>query len=642
MADKRTSRQHKWRERLEKKTVEVGRALAQVRRGDHIFIGAGCGEPQTLVRALTETSGRLADTEVYHLLTLGTAPYTDSRFGETFRLNSFFIGADVRKDVAEGRADYTPVYLSEVPRLFRTGQLPLDVALIQVTPPDEHGYCSFGVAVDITKPATEAARLVIAQMNPRMPRTLGDSFIHVDELDSVVWAEEPLLSGRSPLPDDVSLEVGRQAAKLVDHGACLQIGIGHAPPTVFRFLHDRKDLGIHTEMLTAEVIELVNEGVITNARKSIHRGKLVASFCMGGEELYEFVDNNPACEFHPSDYTNDPYVIGQNENMVAINAALEIDLTGQVCSDSLGYNFYSGIGGQVDFIRGASRSRGGKPVICLPSTRPDGESRIVPVLSEGAGVVTTRGSVHYVVTEYGVAYLHGKSIRERALSLIQIAHPDHRAELLAHAKERRYVFLDQEIPAGTRYPDELERYVSLPDTAQVLIRPLKPTDDSLLRDLFYDTSEQSLYHRYMNTKTTLPRKERQGVLNIDYHRNMSLAAQQVSGPDQLVGLAEWSLDPETNLAEVAFLVRDDWQNRGLGKRLMEYMIELAMQRGIAGFTAEILAENRVMLNLFHQCARPVKTRLTDGCYSVMVEFDREEVGRRQELAAKRPSAPLGP
>ncbi len=607
--------------------------MALIRRGDHVFIGAGCGEPQALVRELTEAGSRLADTEVYHLLTLGTAPYTAPRFSETFRLNSFFIGADVRNDVAEGRADYTPVYLSEVPRLFRSGQLSIDTALIQLSPPDAHGYCSFGVAVDITKPAAEAARCRIAQINPSMPRTLGDCFIHVDELDAIVEFEEPLLEWRPPALDETALEVGRQAAKLVGHGACLQIGIGHIPPAILQFLHDRKDLGIHTEMLTADVIELVDAGVITNSRKTLHRDKIVASFCLGGPEMLAFVDNNPQCEFHPSDYTNDPYVIGQNDKMVAVNSALEIDLTGQVCSDSLGYSFYSGIGGQVDFVRGASRSRGGRPVICLSSVAPDGSSTIVPVLSEGAGVVTSRGSVHYIVTEYGIAYLHGKSIRERAMALIQIAHPEHRTELLDHAKERRYVFLDQQTPVSARYPDELERFKGLPDGGQVTIRPLRPTDEPLIRDLFYDASEQSLYQRYMNTKTTLPRSERQGVVNVDYCSTMSLAAFD-DAHNKLVALAEWSLNPSTNLAEVALLVRDDWQRRGVGTILLDYMIELAMQRGIRGFTAEILATNRLMLHLFQQCSQPVRTHLSEGCYSVVVEFDPQELQRQVAIAAE--------
>ncbi|MHB9148488.1 MAG: GNAT family N-acetyltransferase [Thermoleophilia bacterium] len=611
----------RWRARYADKLTTVSGALSHIHKGDRIFIGAGCGEPQALIRGLAEMGGRLADADIYHLLTLGTAPHEAPRFSDTFRHNSFFIGHDVRSDVAEGRADYTPVFLSQVAALFTERHIPVDVALIQVSPPDDHGTCSYGVAVDITKPAAESARIRIAQVNRRMPRTLGDSFIHVDQLDVVVECDEPILTVPLHETTDITREIGRQVAKLVEDGCCLQVGIGSVTGAMLDHLHGRRDLGLHTEMFTDAVIDLVSEGVINNSRKTIHRGKIVASFCMGTPRLYDFVHDNPMCEFRPSDYTNDPYIIGQNDRMVAVNAALEIDLTGQVCSDSLGYDFYSGIGGQVDFMRGAARSRGGKPVICLPSEAAGGRSRIVPHLSEGAGVVTTRGGVHYVVTEYGIAYLHGKSIRERAMALIQIAHPDHRAELLAHAKERHYVFMDQEAPRSERYPDELERHVTLEDGGMVLFRPLRPTDDPLVRDLFYDTSENAVYKRFMNAKATFPRDERDAVVNIDYRTTMSLAAAR-SGPgsNELVALAEWRLGPEDDYAEVAFMVRDDWQHRGLGIRLLNYLIELGMEQGLAGFKAEVLAENQGMLHVFQQGSQQVRIKLVDGAYEVLIDF----------------------
>jgi acyl-CoA hydrolase/GNAT superfamily N-acetyltransferase len=613
-----------WKDRYAARLATLDDALSLIRRGDRIFIGAGCGEPQALVRGLAAMGDRLADSEVYHLLTLGTAPYTAPRFSDTFRHNSFFIGADVRGDVAEGRADYTPVFLSEVPQLFTSRRLPIDVALIQVSPPDLHGNCSYGVAVDVTKPAAESARLRIAQVNRAMPRTLGDSFIHIDRLDAIVELDEPILHPPPPEPDETAREIGRQVAKLVEDGSCLQIGIGSVPSAVLQSLSSRSDLGLHTEMFTDAVLPLVREGVINNARKTLHRGKILASFCMGSDELYEFVDDNPQCEFRTSDYTNDPSVIARNDRMVAINAALEVDLTGQVCSDSLGYLFYSGIGGQADFIRGAARSRGGKPVICLHSTTNEGKSRIVGHLSEGAGVATTRGDVHYVVTEYGIASLQGRSIRERATALIGIAHPDVRAELLAEAKRRHYVFLDQAAPPAT-YPDELERHVTLPDGSRVLLRPVRATDDPLIRDLFYSSQPQTIYQRFMNTKLTYPRRERQTVVNVDYRTTMSIAVtDEVAPQEQLAALGEWALDPETGLAEVALLVHDDWQSRGVGTRLLDYLITLALDRGIAGFTAEVLAGNQTMLDLFQQSRFPVRTRLQEGVYSVVIEFDREE------------------
>lgn len=613
-----------WHTAYRKKSVSPEKALSLVARGDRIFIGAGCGEPQALVRTLTERGGNLSDTEVYHLLTLGTAPYTSPRFREAFRHNSFFIGPDVRQDVAEGRADYTPVFLSEVPRLFSAGHIAIDKALIQLSPPDEHGFCSYGVAVDITKAAAESAEVRIAQVNRHMPRTLGDSFIHVEELDAIVEHDEPLLEPPLPEDDAVAEEVGRQVAKLVDDGACLQIGIGAVPSAMVSFLGDRRDLGIHTEMFTDSVLPLVENGNITNVRKSIHRDKLVASFCMGTPRLYNFVHDNPQCEFHPSEYVNDPFVIGQNERMVAVNAALEVDLTGQVCSDSLGYNFYSGIGGQVDFLRGAARSRGGRPVVCLPSTTAEGDSRIVEHLSEGAGVVTTRGDVHYVVTEYGIAELHGHSIRDRATALIEVAHPDHRAELMAAAKDRHYVFLDQEPPRSERYPDELERYLTLRDGESVLLRPLKSTDDALFRDFFYDAGEQTVYHRYMGSKQSYPRLERDRVVNVDYRNNMSIAAiARRSGGAKMVGLGEWQRDPkDPDIAEVAFLIRDEWQQRGLGTRLLRYIINLARNQGIARLCAEVMAENSGMLHLFQRTGYPVHLSSDEGIYTVVINLDQ--------------------
>jgi len=613
-----------WQATYRRKCVSPEKALSLVARGDRVFIGAGCGEPQVLVRTLTERGAGLSDTEVYHLLTLGTAPYTSPRFRGVFRHNSFFIGPDVRQDVAEGRADYTPVFLSEVPALFTNGHIAIDKSLVQLSPPDEHGFCSYGVAVDITKAATESAAVRIAQVNRHMPRTLGDSFIHVDELDAIVECDEPLLQPLGQEDDEVAREVGRQVAKLVDDGACLQIGIGSVPSAMVTFLEDRKDLGVHTEMFTDSVLPLLENGNITNARKSIHRDKLVASFCMGTPRLYNFIHDNPQCEFHPSEYVNDPFIIGKNERMVAVNGALEVDLTGQVCSDSLGYAFYSGIGGQMDFIRGAARSRGGRPVVCLASTTEDGDSRIVEHLSEGAGVVTTRGDVHYVVTEYGIAELHGHSIRDRATALIEVAHPDHRAELMTAAKNRHYVYTDQEPPRSKRYPDELERYITLRDGESVLLRPLKPTDDALCRDLFYDAGEETVYRRYMGSKQSYPRPERDKVVNVDYQDKMGIAA-IVRRADRLemVGLGEWEKDPkEPELAEVAFLIRDDWQQRGLGTRLLRYVIDLARNRGIHRFCAEVMAENSGMLHLFQRTDYPSHVSFDDGVYTVMINLDQ--------------------
>ena len=405
-----------WRARYESSRMSPEEAAHHIKRGDRIFIGTGCGEPQALVQAMMESKSGIEDAELYHFLSLGTTTYAEPRFSSVFRHNSFFLGPGDREAVWEGRADYIPIMFSDIPKLFRQGRLPLDVALIQVSPPDEHGFCTYGIAVDIVKSAAETAGLVIAQVNPRMPRALGDSFIHITDIDLIVEHDEPILEYTYPEANEVQLKVARNVAKLVQNGDTLEVGIGTIPNAVLAQLKDRLDLGIHTEVFSDGMIDLIEAGAVTCNKKTIHPGKIIASFCMGTRRLYDYIDNNPFFEFHPIEYCNTPLVIAQNERLAAINVALEVDLTGQVNADSLGYQFYSGIGGQADFIRAATMAKLGKPIIALPSTTSDGKkSRIVPRLSEGAGVVTTRGDVHYVVTEYGIAYLHGKNIRERAM-----------------------------------------------------------------------------------------------------------------------------------------------------------------------------------------------------------------------------------
>jgi len=415
-------------------------ALSVVRSGMRVYIQPGCAEPETLVEALLKRAPSVRDIEVVHLLTLGCADYVKPEMEGHFRHNAIFIGANVREAVNDGRADYTPVYLSEVEELFESGAMPLDVALIQVSPPDRHGFCSFGVGVDTTLTAAKCARYVIAQVNDQMPRTYGDSFIHLNQIDTFVESSRPLCELPEPEISDLHMAIAKNVAGLIEDGAVLQTGIGGIPDAVLRFLMDRKDLGVHTELVSDGVIPLIKAGVITGSRKNFKPRKIILGFVLGTKKLFEFVDNNPIFEFHPSAYTNDPIRIARNDKMVAVNSALQIDLTGQVCSDSVGTYFYSGIGGQVDFLRGASHAKGGKPIIALPSTAKRGAiSRIVPMLEPGAGVVTSRGLIRYVVTEYGVAYLHGKSIRERAKALIEVAHPKFRKELYEYCEKTKWL-----------------------------------------------------------------------------------------------------------------------------------------------------------------------------------------------------------
>ena len=415
-------------------------ALRSLCSGMRVYIQPGCAEPETLVEALIKRAPFVHDVEVVHLLTPGRADYVAPEMEGHFRHNAMFIGSNVREAVNEGRADYTPVYLSDVEALFESGAMPLDVALIQVSPPDAHGFCSLGVGVDTTLTASRCAHYVVAQVNNQMPRTYGDTFIHVGQIDAFVESSRPLCELPPTKINSLHVAIGRNVAGLIGDGSVLQTGIGAIPDAVLPFLMDRKDLGVHTELVTDGVIPLIEAGVITGARKNFNPRKIILAFVLGTKKLFDFVDHNPIFEFRPSAYTNDPLQIARNDNMVAINSALEVDLTGQVCSDSIGTYFYSGIGGQVDFLRGAAHSTGGRPIIALPSAAKNGTiSRIVATLSPGAGVVTSRGLIRYVVTEYGVAYLHGKSIRERAKALIGIAHPQYRDELYEYCERTKWL-----------------------------------------------------------------------------------------------------------------------------------------------------------------------------------------------------------
>ena len=610
-----------WQERYADKLMTARDVLRAIKRGQTVFVGSGASGPQVLVEEMAKWADDFADLRVVHLLTLIPAPYAESKFTNRFRHNAFFVGDNVREAVAEGRADYTPIFLSEIPNLFRSGRFHIDVALIQVTPPDAHGFCSYGVSVDIVKAAAESADYVIAGVNPQMPWTWGDSFVHVDQIDALVENDTPLPEFRYPEPDEVTRKIGENVASLIENGSTLQLGIGAVPDHVLPYLKDKRDLGIHTEMLTDAILDLIEAGVVTNARKTLHRGKTVISFCVGTQRLYDFVDRNPFFEFHPSDYVNDTFVISRNDRMVAINSALEVDLTGQVCADSIGYLFYSGIGGQVDFIRGAARSRRGKPIIALPSTAKGGTvSRIVSHLSEGAGVVTTRGDVHYVVTEYGIADLHGKNIRERALALIHIAHPKFREELLEQAKLRRYIFIDQLPPLGV-YPAELETYVTLRPGMKILFRPIKPTDEAMMQELFYSLSEDSIYYRFFHRTQVMPHKKVQRFTTIDYQKEMAIVGVvEEYGREKIIAVGRYSLEPESNMAEVALLVHDDWQGRGIGTRLLKYLIQIAKGRKISGFKAQILADNRAPLHMAHKTGYTVETTLENGIFHVSFKF----------------------
>jgi len=425
-----------WIDLYRAKLRSADEALAVVKSGDRVYIHQGCGEPEVLVEALVRRGSELYDVEVVHLATMGNADYSKPEFEGHFRVNAFFVGTNVRQAVQEGRGDYIPIFLSEVEGLLTSGAMPIDVALIQCCPPDSYGYMSLGTGIDVTLTAAKCARHVIVEVNDQCPRTLGDAFLHVSKADALVEVSHPLAEYHPPEITEVHRRIARHIADLIPDGATLQTGIGAISDAVLQELTAHRDLGVHTEMCPDGVMELIRRGVINNEKKTLHPHKVIAGFVLGTKPLFDFIHDNPIFEFHPSSYTNDPFIIAQNDRMVAINSAIEIDLTGQVCADSLGHRMYSGVGGQVDFIRGAARSRGGLPIIGLPATaKDDTVSRITAELRPGAGVVTSRADVHYVVTEYGVAYLHGKNMRQRAEALIEIAHPNFREQLTKEAEQ---------------------------------------------------------------------------------------------------------------------------------------------------------------------------------------------------------------
>jgi 4-hydroxybutyrate CoA-transferase len=426
-----------WADRYKQKLCTVEAAIRNIKSGDSVYIHPGNAVPEILINELVAQAPRLENVDIVQILTFGDAAYAKPGMEKHFHVQSLFSGANTRKAVNEGRADFVPIFLGEIPALFYNKEIPIDVALIQISPPDEHGFCSYGVGVDVTMAACKMAKTIIAHVNPHMPRVLGDCFIHFSKLTHVVEAEMELFEMPKAPMNDVFMKIGKYVADLIEDGSTLQMGIGGIPDAVLNFLHDKRDLGIHTEMFSDGVVRLFEEGIINNEKKTLHAGKMVAGFVLGTKYLFNFINNNAVVEFHPQEYVNDPFIIAKNEKMVSINSALEVDLTGQVCADSIGTANYSGIGGQVDFFRGAARSKGGKPILTIPSTaKNDTISRIVPILKPGASVTTSRGDVHYIATEYGVAYLHGKSLRDRARALINIAHPKFREELTRAAWER--------------------------------------------------------------------------------------------------------------------------------------------------------------------------------------------------------------
>ncbi len=601
-------------------------AVCQIQSGWRVFVGSGCAVPQTLVAALCRNASRFHDIELIQLLSFGSADYIAEQNAGHFRHNSFFISENIRQAVCDGRADYTPIFLSEIPELIRNGQRGNQVALLQVSPPDRHGYCSLGINVDIQRAALDRAKLVIAEVNCRMPRTHGDTFVHLSKIDFLVEIDQPILESEAKQPDEVELQIGYHISRLVENGSCLQMGIGTIPCTVLQFIADKRDLGIHTEMFSDALLPLIEGGNITNRLKRICPGKTVTSFVIGSRTLYDFVDANVGVEFHPSDFVNDPRVIAGNDKVVAINSALQVDLTGQICADSIGYKFYSGIGGQVDFARGAAMSRGGKPIVAIRSTAKDGTiSRIVHRIDDGAGVVTSRGDAHYVVSEYGIAYLHGKTIRERALALISIAHPDYRQELLDFVKQKHYVYEDEQVwqQALDQYPKEFEEQRRFGAT-MMLVRPLKATDERTLQEFFYSHNPETIYNRYFGPKLQLAHFEAAKQVCVDYHSRMALAVfLPVDNAESIVAVARYAVNPRTNVAETAVVVHEDFRRQGLAQYLLRQLERYAISQGIEGFCSEILPTNEAMLNYHRKLGHSLVYSQETDTYHMEFRFNKK-------------------
>jgi len=597
-------------DKYSKKKVSLNQAIKNyIKPGDRIFIDSGCAEPIDLTKKLIELGPELPDVEIMHFLSLSDLDYYETAGGieDLFRHNAFFIGKSLRKYIKKGQADYTPMLLSEIPWLFKLGKMHLDTALIQVSLPDRYGFCSYGINVDIVKPIAEAADFVVAEINPKMPRTLGDSFIHMDDIDAFILSDHDIIEFDYGPPGETEIKIAEFVASLIEDESTIQMGIGTIPNAVTMELERKKDLGVHSEVFSDGIVDLVEKGVVTCKKKTIHKDKILCSFVMGTRRLYDFCDDNPMVEFHPCEYTNDPFIISQNNKQVAINAALTVDLTGQVNADSLGHQFYSGIGGQVDFVRGAGRAKDGKPIIVIPSTATltDGKivSRIVPHLQPGSGVVITRGDVHYIVSEWGIAYLYGKSVRERILEMINIAHPDFREELLEHAKKWKYVYSDQKLPISIDgriaiYPDKYETSLALKDGKKVKIRPIKPTDERGIQELHYSLDEKDRYYRFFTPVHDFRHKKIQPMVNIDYTTDMILVGEiKEEGESKIIALGAFFKTNKPTLAELAFVTHKDCRGLGITRFLLNYLVKIGRELNYKTFGGTILLENKTMLHI---------------------------------------------
>lgn len=604
--------------------------------GQRIFIGSHAAVPVALIDDLVAHSKHLHDIEVVQVFTLSDNYWAEAKYQHLFKVNTFFIGGGTIRDaVSEGRADYTPAFTSDIPNLFSNDILPLDVALIMLAPGDKYGYHSMGVSVDIVSAAAKAAKLVVAQVNAKMPVTYGQSFLHRNQIN-YLWEHDsdlPTMLTTEPEGSKIIERIGQYIALLVDNGATIQIGSGKISSAALRYLKNHQDLGVHSEMITDDIMNLMLSGAINNRRKTFHPNKIVTSFCVGSQDLYDFVAHNPHIGFYPSEYVNSPVNIARNDHMISINSAIEVDLTGQVVSDSIGSQFYSGIGGQVDFSRGASMSAGGKPIIAMPSTAKDGTiSRIVPHIREGAGVVTSRGHVHYVVTEFGVASLRGKSIRERALELIRVAHPKFRASLLKQVRKHFWVpHYQHQSPVDVPELGDVGFKELKIHGHEYDLRPLYPSDERRLQEFFYSHTKETLQLRYNAVPTQMSREKSCTLVSVDQSKDLALCiVRQKGSASQIQAVGRYYWIEAQNSCEVAFVTREVVQGYGMATTLLAEMIRIAQIRGLTSMQAVVRANNNPMLNVFERSGFKRLAADEPGEVSLILQFDSPPSAQESE------------
>ncbi len=618
----------KWQEKYQKKIMKIDEAFGFIRSGKRIFIGSACGEPQHLVRRLAEKAHNYTDIEIVRLMSMEATPLSllaTKTEDTSLNIRFFYIGSAASSSLARNKRFMTPINLFSVPMLFKSGKLPIDIALIQVSPPDDDGNVSLGISVDITRSAALSADVIIAQVNPNMPRTSGKTKIHVDRISAFVEYEEPLLTPGIPPKLDSASITAEHITRLIDDGATIQLGLGTIPEAVFLALHDKNDLGIHTHYMTDEIMELMKKGVITNKQKDIYKGKSVVTSAIGTESLYSFLNENQDVLFFPSDYVANPAIIAQNKRMTALNVASGIDLVGQVTADAFPHNNFCGVNSMPDFSRGAAMAKQGKTIIILTSTTQDGKkSRIVP-FSEDM-IVIPNHDIHYVVTEYGAVNLFGKSLKERAIAMISLAHPNFRDELFYNAKKIGLIGSGYKLSKFTQgvYPLKLEEIVTIGDT-EVTIRPSKPVDERRIQEHFYNLDMKDVVARFFHKKNKFISEEIKDISQIDYKNNLTLLAVVGEfGFGRVVGIGEYFLDPNENMAEVAFSISKDFQHMGMGKILMKKLAYAAVKNGIKGFTAYVASDNNAMIQLFSTLDLKVTKYREADTLLLKCKFDENE------------------